>query len=112
MNWLDPRQWLLAVVFMGVATAGFQFWKHRIEERGYDRAMQEVNASAAKRTEANRDTAKKAELVYVDREIVRTEFLTITQRELANETKNLESCILTDGAIGLLNKAADAARAD
>jgi hypothetical protein len=62
--------------------------------------------------DANRDTARKVDIVYVDRETVRTEFLTITQKELANETKNLESCITTDGAIGVLNKAADAARAD
>jgi hypothetical protein len=46
--------------------------------------------------DANRDTARKAEIRYVDRETVRTEFLTITQKELANESQNLVSCVLDD----------------
>ncbi len=62
--------------------------------------------------ERNRDTARKAEIRFVDREIVRTEFLTVTKEELRNESANLESCRLDAGDIGLLNKAAGAARED
>lgn len=62
--------------------------------------------------DANRDTARKAEIRYVDRETVRTEFLTITQKELANESQNLVSCRLDAGYLSLLNKAASSARED
>jgi hypothetical protein len=110
MGWLDPRQWLLAVAFMGAVTLGYKFGEHRLEQRGYDRAMQEVAVKAAKRTEENRDNARQAEIRYVDRETVRTQYLTITKEELRNEAKNLDSCRLDAGDIGLLNKAANTAR--
>jgi hypothetical protein len=67
---------------------------------------------AIEKREVNRDTARKAEIRYVDREIVRIEYLTATKEELRHETTNLESCRLDAGDISLLNKAAGAARQD
>lgn len=67
---------------------------------------------ALEKREVNRDTARKAEVRYVDREKIRVEYLTITKEELRNESQNLESCHLDAGDISLLNKTAGAARQD
>ncbi len=86
----------------GKATVTKEWELDRAESARLARAQQD----------ANRDTTRKAEIRYVDRETVRTEFLTITERELANESTNLVSCRLDAGDIGLLNKAASTARED
>jgi hypothetical protein len=107
---------IIAALIIAVFLAGTH-WKAYVsgkatvtKEWELDRA--ESARLARAQQDANRDATRKAEIRYFDSETVRTEFLVVTQKELVNETKNLESCILTDGAIGLLNKAADAARAD
>ena len=101
----------LAVFFAGTHWKAYTSGKATVtKEWELDRA--ESARLARAQQDANRDTTRKAEIRYVDREIVRTEFLTITEKELVNESTNLVSCRLDDGDIGLLNKAASTARED
>ena len=63
MNWLDPRQWLLAVAFVGACVLGANFWEHRLvaqgDAAGYDRAKAEYTQAALKaETKARADTAR------------------------------------------------------
>lgn len=106
---------VVAALFIALMAAGL--WK--VHHLGIVKGRAEVQADwdraklqAIEKREVNRDTARKAEIRYVDRETVRTEYLTTTKEELHHESQNLESCRLDAGDIGLLNKAAGAARQD
>ena len=48
MSFLDPRQWLLVVAFLGACFLGIKFWEHRLEQRGYDKAQAEFTVKLAK----------------------------------------------------------------
>jgi len=106
---------VIAAIFVALTAGGL--WK--VHHLGIVKGRAEIEAErtrermqAIEKREVNRDTARKAEIRYVDREIVRTEYLTATKEELRNEAQNLESCRLDAGDVGLLNKAASAARQD
>lgn len=70
MNPLDPRQWLLIILFVGSCFGGISFWKHRLVEQGdvagYSRAQGEfavtkeqlTKAAAAKTTKLQADADK------------------------------------------------------
>jgi hypothetical protein len=109
-------RWIVTIAIVLAALAAGAWKAHH---SGIVNGRAEVQAAwddekrlALESRERNRDTARKAEIRYVDREIVRTEYLTATKEELRNESQNLESCRLDAGDIGLLNKAAGAARQD
>jgi DNA repair photolyase len=106
---------VIGAVFVALMAAGL--WK--VHHLGIVKGRAQVHAEwdreklrAIEKREVNRDTARKAEIRYVDREIVRTEYLTATKEEMRHETTNLESCRLDAGDISVLNKAAGAARQD
>jgi hypothetical protein len=52
MSWLDPRQWLLVLAFVGAAILGVKFWEHRLvqqgDEAGYSRAQAEYSKAKEK----------------------------------------------------------------
>lgn len=107
----------LVIAAISIALTAAGLWK--VHHLGIVKGRAEIEAErtrermqAIEKREVNRDTARKAEIRYVDREIVRTEYLTITKEELRHESANLESCRLDAGDIGLLNKAASTARQD
>ena len=107
---------IIAAIVIAVALAA-SHWKAYTAGKKTVQAEWEIERAellkiSRQQVDANRDTARKAEIRYVDRETVRTEFLTITQKELANESQNLVSCRLDAGDIGLLNKASSSARED
>ena len=61
MTFLDPRQWLLTIAFLGAVLLGVKFWEHRIIERGdqagYARAVSQTQKAADKaRAEAEAKT--------------------------------------------------------
>lgn len=63
MSVLDPRQGLLALVFLVVSVVGFNFWEARLvsmgDEAGYSRAKAEYSAAALKaQDKARADTAR------------------------------------------------------
>ena len=59
MSWLDPRQWILVLLFVAAGIGGFKFWEHRIEARGYEKARAEYAVQAVKAAEkAAAQTAK------------------------------------------------------
>lgn len=106
---------VIAALFVALMAAGL--WK--VHHLGIIKGRAEIEAErtrermqAIEKREVNRDTARAAEIRYVDRETVRTEYLTTTKEELRNESKNLVSCVLDAGDIGLLNKSAGSARED
>jgi hypothetical protein len=104
---------IAALIIAALLAAGV--WK--IHHNGIVKGRAEVQSDwdrsklqAIEKREVNRETARNAEIRYVDREKVRTEYLTTTQKELRDESKNLESCLLDAGDIGLLNSAANSTR--
>lgn len=52
MNFLDPRQWLLVIAFLGAAVMGVKFWEHRLiqqgDQAGYARAVNQARDAADK----------------------------------------------------------------
>jgi hypothetical protein len=109
-------RWIVTIAVVLTALAAGAWKAHH---SGIVKGRAEVQADwdraklqAIEKRELNRDTARKVEIRYVDREIVRTEYLTATKEEMRHETANLESCRLDAGDIGLLNKAASTARQD
>jgi len=63
MSWLDPRQWLLVILFVAAGIGGFHFWEARLiatgHEAGYAKAKAEYSASALKAQEkARAETAR------------------------------------------------------
>jgi hypothetical protein len=107
---------IIAALILAVFLAGTHWKAYTSGKAAITKEWELDRAESAKlarfQQDANRDTARKAEIRYVDRETVRTEFLTITEKDLANESANLTVCRLDDGDIGLLNKAASTARED
>ena len=109
-------RWIVTIGIVVVLLAA-GLWK--AHHSGIVKGRAEVQADwdraklqAIEKREINRNTARKAEIRYVDRETVRTEYLTTTKEELHHESQNLESCRLDAGDIGLLNKASSSARED
>ena len=109
-------RWIVTIgIVILLITAGL--WKARHSGIVIGRAEVQADWDRAKlqaieKREINRETARAAEVRYVDREKIRVEYLTTTKEELRNESQNLESCRLDAGDISLLNKAAGAARQD
>ena len=106
---------LIGAMFAGCLK--LQAWKADLRNEGLTAGRAEVQADwdraklqAIEKREVNREVARKVEIRYVEGEAKRTEFLVVTQKELSYETKNLESCRLDAGDIGLLNKVASTAR--
>lgn len=69
-----------------------------------------ANEKARETRERNRSTALSAEKIYIDRERVRPEFLGTTQRDLINETANLDTCVLDVGDVRVPTSAANRIR--
>jgi hypothetical protein len=109
-------RWIVTIALVLVALAAGAWKAHHsgiVKGRAQVQAdWDRAKLQAIEKREENRDTARKAEIRYVDRETVRTEYLTATKKELRDEAENLESCRLDAGDVGLLNKAASAARQD
>mgnify|MGYP000844705256 FL=1 len=36
MSFLDPRQWIMVIAFLGAAFLGVKFWEHRLVQKGFD----------------------------------------------------------------------------
>ena len=36
MTFLDPRQWIMVIAFLGAAFLGVKFWEHRLTQQGFD----------------------------------------------------------------------------
>ena len=36
MTFLDPRQWIMVIAFLGAAFLGIKFWEHRLVQKGFD----------------------------------------------------------------------------
>ncbi len=106
----------IAAIIVAVALAAGGWWAYNAGKRSvqadWDAERHELARLVRQHQDANRETARAAEIRYVDRETVRTEYLTTTKEELRNESQNLESCRLDAGDISLLNKAAGTARQD
>jgi hypothetical protein len=47
MSWLDPRQWIIVLAFIGVSILGFKFWEHRLYSNGYDAGYSKSQAESA-----------------------------------------------------------------
>jgi hypothetical protein len=107
-------RWIVAIaIVLAALAAGLRKAHHSGIVKGRAEVQADWNRAklqAIEKREVNRDTARKAEIRYVDRETVRTEYLTTTKEELRDEATNLDSCRLDAGDIGLLNKSASAAR--
>lgn len=63
MSFLDPRQWIMAIAFLGAAFLGIKFWEHRLVQQGFDagyaKAEQVYKARDAKaQAEAAAKTAR------------------------------------------------------
>lgn len=74
MSFLDPRQWLLVVAFMGAAFFGIKFWEHRLvqqgDQAGYTRAVNKAKEAAEK---ARADAAEKTKQLQLDADQARKE---------------------------------------
>lgn len=94
MSFLDPRQWLLAVAFLGAVVVGVKFWEHRLVERGdqagYARAVSQAQKAADK---ARADAEAKTRQLQTDADQARKEKsdalndLGRTQRALADSLR-------------------------
>ena len=107
--------WARALILAAlVAAIGFAIdhLDNSRQQIGYDRAQAEYTANAEKQRTTNQDTARAVEVRYVDREVVRLEYITKIEKELQHETQNLAACTVTDGAVRLLNDARDCASQD
>ena len=63
LSFLDPRQWLLAIAFLGAVVVGVKFWEHRLVQRGYDEGYAKASQvykdrDALAKAEADTKTAK------------------------------------------------------
>ena len=74
MSFLDPRQWLLVIAFLGAAVLGVKFWEHRLiqqgDQAGYARAVNQAKAAADK---AKADADRKSQHLQDQAEQARKE---------------------------------------
>lgn len=74
MSFLDPRQWLLAVAFLGAAFLGVKFWEHRLvqqgDQAGYARAVGQAQKAADK---ARADAQTKTQQLQLEADQARKE---------------------------------------
>ena len=74
MSFLDPRQWLLAIAFLGAAFLGVKFWEHRLiqqgDQAGYARAVSQAQKAADK---ARADAETKTRQLQTDTDQARKE---------------------------------------
>jgi hypothetical protein len=109
-------RWIVTIAIVLAALAAGAWKAHH---SGIVKGRAEVQAAwddekrlALESRERNRETARKAEIRYVDRDKLRVETITEIIRELPNETANLRSCRLDAGDVRLLNEAASTASKD
>lgn len=107
---------IVAALIIAVALAGFGWWAYsagkKTVQADWDAERSESARLVRQQQDANRDTARAAEVRYVDRETVRTQTITVIEKELRNEAQNLDACRLDAGDISLLQRAAACARED
>lgn len=74
MSFLDPRQWLLAIAFIGAAFLGVKFWEHRLvqqgDQAGYARAVGQAQKAADK---ARADAETKTQQLQLEADQARKE---------------------------------------
>lgn len=74
MSFLDPRQWLLAIAFLGACVLGVKFWEHRLiqqgDQAGYARAVSRAKAAADK---ARADAEQKTKQLQTEADQARKE---------------------------------------
>ena len=74
MSFLDPRQWLLAIAFLGAVVLGVKFWEHRLiqqgDQAGYTRAVSQAQKAADK---ARADAETKTRQLQTDADQARKE---------------------------------------
>ena len=74
MSFLDPRQWLLAIAFIGAVVLGVKFWEHRLvqqgDQAGYARAVSQAQKAADK---ARADAETKTRQLQTDADQARKE---------------------------------------
>ena len=58
MSFLDPRQWLLVIAFLGASFLGVKFWEHRLVQQGF-----EAGYAKAEQTYKARDAKTQADAV-------------------------------------------------
>lgn len=83
LGFLDPRQWLLAAVFIAAAILGIKFWEHRLVTQGYDKAVAEYAAASAKATEKARLATARMQKEKDDAESKAAERLVLQARAAA-----------------------------
>ena len=74
MSFLDPRQWLLSIAFIGAVVLGVKFWEHRLvqqgDQAGYARAVSQAQKAADK---ARADAETKTRQLQTDADQARKE---------------------------------------
>lgn len=90
------------------------FWKvwHSADQAGYERAQIECQKAADAQREANRQAAHESEKKESVRVVYRDRVITKIVKEARDATAPLASCPVPDGAIRMLNDAAQRARED
>lgn len=112
--WSGLGVWRWAVVgalLVGLVAAGWRV-HHNIEQAGYARAQAEYQAAAELQREGNRGRARDAEQKQAAQTVYRDRFITQTVKEIQYVTANLAACVLSPGAVGMLNDAARCAGED
>ncbi len=112
--WDGLGVWRLAIYAAVVAAIVATGWRihHNIDQAGYDRAQAEYQAAAELQREANRGRSREAEQKQALQTVYRDRFITNTVKEIQYVTQNLAACVLSPGAVGMLNDAARCAGED
>ncbi|MDE2022026.1 MAG: hypothetical protein KGI71_03940 [Patescibacteria group bacterium] len=112
LAWLNPGRWMLYLALVAALMLGAWRLESHIEGIGYAKAKAECAAASAAQAAQNLDLQRSAELRYTVQAQTRDRVIVKTVKEIVHETDNLAACVLTAPALGLLNRAADCARAD
>ena len=80
MSFLDPRQWLIAIAFLGACVLGVKFWEHRLVQQGYDKAQAEYAVKLANaQIKAAKQSADLQTTVDVIRKVKNDEITALTR---------------------------------
>lgn len=104
---------LVAALAIAIALAASHWKVYRLGAQGAELACSAERTAAAQaaqaKADANRTTARAAEVRYAVRDQVRVVTLRETLEVVKNETQNLAACRLDAGDVGVLNAAANRA---
>lgn len=78
---LDPYRWVIAVAFIAACFLGIQFWKHRLIDQGYDKAVAQYAAAAVKASEKSRLATARMQKEKDDAEVAAAERMALQKRD-------------------------------